>query len=101
MRGRFFKFGFGGERGRTPKRNFLKEVPLWTLFKNFPKSIIYQCFLKVFEIPKNFFQKVLWWGAGATPLPDKLQFPTQTKREKPIGLSLSFSITQIRAVRWS
>jgi hypothetical protein len=31
-------------------------------------------FLKVFEIPKNFFQKVLWWGAGATPLPDKPQF---------------------------
>jgi hypothetical protein len=24
----------GGAR-RTPKRNFLKEVPLWTLFKNF------------------------------------------------------------------
>jgi hypothetical protein len=24
-------------------------------------------FLKVFEIPKDFFQKVLWWGAGAKP----------------------------------
>jgi hypothetical protein len=31
-------------------------------------------FLEVFEIPKNFFQKVLWWGPGATPLADKLQF---------------------------
>jgi hypothetical protein len=31
-------------------------------------------FFKVFEIPKNFFQKVLWWGPGAKPLADKLQF---------------------------
>ena len=31
-------------------------------------------FFKVFEIPKNFFQKVLWWGAGVKPLPYKLQF---------------------------
>jgi hypothetical protein len=34
-------------------------------------------FLKVFEIPKDFFQKVLWWGAGAKPrrvLPDKSKF---------------------------
>ena len=31
-------------------------------------------FLKVFEIPKNFFQKVLWWSAGVKPLPYKLQF---------------------------
>jgi hypothetical protein len=30
-----FKFGFVGEYGRTPKRNFLEEVPLWTLFKKF------------------------------------------------------------------
>jgi hypothetical protein len=33
-----FKFGFVGEYVRTPKRNFLKEVPLWTLFKNFKKQ---------------------------------------------------------------
>jgi hypothetical protein len=30
--------------------------------------------LKVFEIPKNFFQKVLWWGAGVKPLPCKPKF---------------------------
>ena len=31
-------------------------------------------FLEVFEIPKNFFQKVLGWGPGVKPLADKLQF---------------------------
>jgi len=36
--------------------------------QNFQKSIVKQLFLKVFEIPKNFFQKVLWWGAGVKPL---------------------------------
>ena len=33
-------------------------------------------FLKVFEIPKDFFQKVLWWGAGAKP---RIAYPRQIK----------------------
>ena len=39
-----FKFGFVGEYGRTPKRNFLKEVPLWTLLKNFQKGLFINVF---------------------------------------------------------
>jgi hypothetical protein len=39
-----FKFGFIGEYGRTPKRNFLKEVPLWTLLKNFQKGLFINVF---------------------------------------------------------
>jgi hypothetical protein len=31
-------------------------------------------FLKVLEVPRNFFQEVSWWGAGVKPLPDKPQF---------------------------
>ena len=37
-------------------------------------------FLKVFEIPKNFFKKVLWWGAGVKPLPDKPKFEIRLNR---------------------
>ena len=41
--------------------------------QNFQKSIVKQLFLKVFEIPKNFFchacmAKFIWWGAGVKPL---------------------------------
>jgi hypothetical protein len=30
--------------------------------------------LKVFGVPRTFFQKGSWWGAGVKPLPDKPQF---------------------------
>jgi hypothetical protein len=32
------------------------------------KTYISQYFFKVLEVPRNFFQEVSWWGAGATPL---------------------------------
>jgi hypothetical protein len=30
--------------------------------------------LKVLGSPETLFQKGFWWGAGATPLPDKPKF---------------------------
>jgi hypothetical protein len=74
-----FKFGFVGEYGRTPKRNFLKEVPLWTLFKNFQKGIHYQCFLKVFGVLRTFLQKGSKPPEAVLPLPYKLQFTTPSQ----------------------
>jgi hypothetical protein len=35
---------------------------------DFELNFVYGCFLKVFEIPKNFFQKVLWRGSGQSPV---------------------------------
>ena len=68
---------FIGEREsdqrKTEPQAVQKEVFLWTPFKNFKKYYL-SMFFKVFEIPKNFFQKVLWWGAGVKPLPYKTQF---------------------------
>ena len=63
--------GEGQGSALDPLKPFLKEG--FKNPKNF-KKIIYQCVFKVFEIPKNFFQKVLWWGAGVKPLPDKPKF---------------------------
>jgi hypothetical protein len=48
-------------------------------------------FLKVFEIPKDFFQKVLWWGAGAKPRRVSFASPTNQNLKKPIIFS-SFSL---------
>ncbi len=53
------------ESGGTPKRNFLKEVPLWTLFKNFKKGL----FIKVFGVLRTFFQKGSKPPEAAPPLP--------------------------------
>ncbi|MBR6783006.1 MAG: hypothetical protein IKM33_07445 [Clostridia bacterium] len=44
------------------QRDFLQKVPL-----DSPKTFNKKA-LKVFEIPKNFFQKVLWWGMGQCPM---------------------------------
>jgi hypothetical protein len=42
-------------------------------------------FLKVLEVPRNFFQEVSWWGAGVKPLPDKSKFkdPWGLKSPRP------------------
>ena len=47
-------------------------------FQNLLKAIFDNTFLKVFGILKPFFQKGFEWGAGATPLHDKLQFINQS-----------------------
>jgi hypothetical protein len=40
--------------------------------------------LKVFEIPKDFFQKVLWWGAGAKPRRVSFASPTNQNLKKSV-----------------
>ena len=76
-----------------PLKPFLKEG--FKNPKNF-KKIIYQCVFKVFEIPKNFFQKVLWWGAGVKPLPYKPQFesahPVPNKKARQLAENLLFPL---------
>ena len=66
--------GFIGERQRKTSCKKFSSGLLSRTFKN-----IY--FIKVFEIPKNFLQKVLWWGAGVKPLPYKPKFRKETHRE--------------------
>jgi hypothetical protein len=68
----FFKKFFGGAWGSAPKRSPLQAngagAP-WRVLLN--KEAAYKAThlfsLKVFENPKNFFQKVFWWGLGQRP----------------------------------
>jgi hypothetical protein len=55
--------------------NFLerKFPPRAPLSKNFGKK---ENGYQVFENPKNFFQKVFWWGLGQSP-----NFPSSKKRQ--------------------
>ena len=59
---------------RTPKRNFLKEVPLWTLFKNFQKGLFNNDFLKVLGVLRTLFQKGSKPPEAALPLSSKPKF---------------------------
>ncbi|MBR6782901.1 MAG: hypothetical protein IKM33_06895 [Clostridia bacterium] len=75
-----FKFGFVGQGlcPCTPPETLLANI-LASLGANLPaakfarvsgllKTFKKYYLLKVFEIPKNFLQKVLWRGPGAEPL---------------------------------
>jgi hypothetical protein len=68
---------WGSAKGKLLERSF----PLDTL-QELSKKLYLTMFLEVFEIPKNFFQKVLWWGPGATPLAYKLQFAARSCDKK-------------------
>ena len=64
-----------GGHSLPPCRYATPQELLKVVWKN---NIVKYKLFKVFESPENFFQKVLWWGAGASPcavvLPDKSKF---------------------------
>ncbi len=47
-------------------------------------------FFKVLGSPETLFQKGFWWGPGAKPLADKLQFEIGEAYASPIILAWSF-----------
>jgi hypothetical protein len=51
-----------------------------------PKTFDKHIYLRFLGIPKDLLQKVLWWGAGVKPLPDKPKFVNQSSTKKPAPL---------------
>ncbi len=55
--------------GRAPKGNFLKEVSLWTPFKNFKKNYYLSMLFESFWRSKNLFSKRFLAAGGRSPAP--------------------------------
>jgi hypothetical protein len=68
----FFKKFVGGVWGSAPKGSPLQAngaaAPRRVVLnKEAAYKATHLFSLKVYEIPKNFFQKVFWWGLGQSP----------------------------------
>jgi hypothetical protein len=72
----FLKSSFGGAQGQSPHAFCL--IAQWVGTHGECRDAIFHAIsvpidfryllLKVLEDPRNFFQEVPWWGAGAKPL---------------------------------